>query len=182
MPAGRLFLDVREQRSLAYSAVSRVTELAHGDQPLVVYVGTQTPKTTQAVEGALEDMERMTTQPPEASETESARRFLSDVFAIRMETIGSIANMVAQQNRARAARWILGQRTAAAVRATDAVSAAAAAAQKIFFTPEQGSRRRRRRRRADRAAPRAIRRGHGQGRPRARVPDDAKTIPAEAAP
>jgi predicted Zn-dependent peptidase len=39
----------------------------------------------------------MTTSPPTGAETESARRFISDVFAIRMETIGSIADMVVTQ-------------------------------------------------------------------------------------
>jgi zinc protease len=98
VPSGRLFLDVREERSLAYSAQSRIVELAHGEQPLVVYVGTQTPKTGAAIQGALEDMAQMSKNPPSDSETESARRYLSDVFAIRMETIGSIADLLAQQS------------------------------------------------------------------------------------
>lgn len=134
VPAGRLFLDVREQRSLAYSAQSRVIELGHGDQPLVVYVGTQTPKTGPAVQGAIEDMERMTTTPPTQTETESARRYLSDVFAIRMETIGSIADMIAQE-------IVFGlpdgywDAYRAALRATDAVQVDASAAK--IFRPEQ---------------------------------------------
>jgi zinc protease len=97
VPSGRLFLDVREQRSLAYSAQSRIMELANGEEPLVVYVGTQTPKTGPAVTGVLEDLERMTSEPVTSAEAESARRYLSDVFAIRMETIGSIADMIVQQ-------------------------------------------------------------------------------------
>jgi predicted Zn-dependent peptidase len=134
VPAGRLFLDVREQRSLAYSAQSRVIELAHGDQPLAVYVGTQTPKTGAAVQGAIEDMERMTTSPPTSTETESARRYLSDVFAIRMETIGSIADMIAQQVVFGLPEdyWDVYR---AALRATDATQAAASAAK--TFHPDQ---------------------------------------------
>jgi predicted Zn-dependent peptidase len=99
-----------------------------------VYVGTQTPKTAQAVAGALEDMERMATQPPDSSETESARRYLSDVFAIRMETIGSIANMVVQQTELGLpdGYW---DAYRSALRATDP-AAAAAAALKIFH-PEK---------------------------------------------
>jgi predicted Zn-dependent peptidase len=134
VPAGRLFLDVREQRSLAYSAQSRVSELAHGDQPLVVYVGTQTLKTGPAVQGAIEDMERMTTAPPTQVETESARRYLSDVFAIRMETIGSIADMIAQE-------IVFGlpdgywDAYRAALRATNAAQAGASAAK--IFRPEK---------------------------------------------
>jgi zinc protease len=95
--ASRLFSDVREQRSLAYRTSAQVLEVAHGEQPLVVYAGTETGKTAQAVAGLLENLTRMTTSPPTGAETESARRFISDVFAIRMETIGSIADMVVTQ-------------------------------------------------------------------------------------
>ncbi len=95
--ASRLFTDVREQRSLAYRTSAQVFELAHGDQPLVVYAGTETGKTAQAVTGLLENVSRMTSSPPSSAETESARRYISDVFAIRMETIGSIADMVVMQ-------------------------------------------------------------------------------------
>ena len=95
--ASRLFTDVREQRSLAYRTSAQVLELSHGEQPLVVYAGTETGKTVQAVAGLLENLARMTTSPPTAAETASARRYISDVFAIRMETIGSIADMVVTQ-------------------------------------------------------------------------------------
>ena len=40
----------------------------------------------------------MLTNPPSVQETETARRYLSDIFAIRMETIGSIAEMVVTQD------------------------------------------------------------------------------------
>jgi zinc protease len=95
--ASRLFSDVREQRALAYRTNAQVFELAHGEQPLVAYAGTETGKTGQAVAGLLENLARMTSSPPTTSETESARRYISDVFAIRMETIGSIADMVVTQ-------------------------------------------------------------------------------------
>jgi zinc protease len=96
--ASRLFADVREQRSLAYRTSAQIYEMAHGPQPLVVYAGTQTPKTAQAVTGLLENLAKMTTSPPTSSETDTASRYLSDIFAIRMETIGSIADMVVMQD------------------------------------------------------------------------------------
>jgi len=96
--ASRLFTDVREQRSLAYRTSAQILELAHGEQPLVLYAGTETSKTAQAVAGLLENVERMKTNPPSAQETETARRYLSDIFAVRMETIGSIAEMVVTQD------------------------------------------------------------------------------------
>lgn len=95
--ASRLFTDVREQRSLAYRTSAQVLEVAHGEEPLVLYAGTESSKTAQAVTGLLENAERMRTSPPSAQEAETARRYLSDIFAIRMETIGSIAEMVVTQ-------------------------------------------------------------------------------------
>jgi zinc protease len=96
--ASRLFSDVREQRSLAYRTSSQIAEVAHGEQPLVLYAGTETTKTAKAVTGLLENVERMKTSPPTEQETETARRYLSDIFAVRMETIGSIAEMVVTQD------------------------------------------------------------------------------------
>ncbi len=95
--ASRLFADVREQRSLAYRTNAQIHELSHGKQPVVLYAGTQTNKTPDAVAGLLENVARMTSSPPTSEETTTARRYLSDIFAIRMETIGAIAEMVVTQ-------------------------------------------------------------------------------------
>lgn len=92
--ASRLFMDVREQRSLAYSTRSQIVELAHGAQPLVCYAGTQTPKTADAVQGLIDNLGKMAAGPVLDAEVLSARRYLSDIFAVRMETIGSIADLV----------------------------------------------------------------------------------------
>lgn len=130
--ASRLFSDVREQRSLAYRTSALVFELAQGQQPLVTYAGTQTGKTAQAVAALLENITRMTTSPPSAAETESARRYISDVFAIHMETIGSIANMVVTQETFGLpdGYWDAYRQQ---VRVTEAPDAAAAA-KKVFST------------------------------------------------
>ncbi|MEO7111531.1 MAG: pitrilysin family protein [Polyangiaceae bacterium] len=94
--AGRLFLDVREQRSLAYSTGSRIMEVAHGQQPFTAYAGTQTAKTGLAVQGLIDNLEKIKSGVTD-SEIASAERYLSDIFAVRMETIGAIASMVATQ-------------------------------------------------------------------------------------
>jgi zinc protease len=95
--AARLFLDVREERGLAYAASSRIIELAHGDQPVVAYAGTRTDKTAESVAALLDNLQRITHgAAPTELETQTARRYLSDVFAVRMETIGAIADMVAE--------------------------------------------------------------------------------------
>lgn len=133
--ASRLFADVREQRSLAYRTNSFIPDLANGEQPLLLYAGTQTDKTRAAVEGLLENAQKIAaSSPPTASEVETARRYLSDVFAIRMETIGSIADMVVSQEQLGLpdGYWDAYRKE---LRATDPDRATAAA--KKMFRPEK---------------------------------------------
>jgi zinc protease len=96
--ASRLFTDVRERRGLAYTTNAQAFELASGEQPILTYAGTETGKTAVAASALLESLEQMSTSPPTSSEIEIARGYVSDVFAIRMETIGSIADMVVTQD------------------------------------------------------------------------------------
>jgi predicted Zn-dependent peptidase len=94
--AGRLFLDVREKRSLAYSTGSSVEEPANGGMPLVLSAGTRTEKTAEAVEALLENLERIGTGTPTQEEVERATRFLSDSFLFKMETAGALADLTAR--------------------------------------------------------------------------------------
>lgn len=73
-------------------------ELARGNQPLYAYAGTKTPSTVAALQGLLENLDKIAAGPITEAEVQSARRFLSDIFAVRVETIGSIANLLAQQD------------------------------------------------------------------------------------
>jgi zinc protease len=91
--SGRLFLDVREQQSLAYATNSTLEEFGHGAAPLLLYAGTQTAKTGLTVQALLGHVARMA-EAPSAREVEMARRYLADVFAVRMATIGNVADMV----------------------------------------------------------------------------------------
>lgn len=90
--AGRLFLEVREKDSLAYRTNSVLQEMARGPSLLVVYAGTQSGKTGLAVKAVLEQVERLGTTEPSAEEVATATRFLADSAAIRLETVGAIAN------------------------------------------------------------------------------------------
>ena len=94
--AGRLFLDVREKRSLAYSTGSSVEEPANGGMPLVLSAGTRTEKTAEAVEALLENLDRIGTGTPTADETERATRFLSDSFLFKMETAAALSELTAR--------------------------------------------------------------------------------------
>ena len=88
--SGRLFLDVREKQSLAYSTRSSLIEVAHGPTPLVAYAGTQTAKTGVALKGLLDNLEALSHAAASPEEVETATRYLADVFAIRMETLGAV--------------------------------------------------------------------------------------------
>jgi predicted Zn-dependent peptidase len=92
--SGRLFLDVREKRSLAYNTRSSVGELARGPVPITAYAGTQTAKTGLAVQALLENLKRISTEPASNDELDTARRYLADIFAVRMETVGAVSDMV----------------------------------------------------------------------------------------
>lgn len=91
--SGRLFLDVREKRSLAYSTSSSVEEVAHGPVPILLSAGTQTAKAGLAVTGLLEHLKRIGTTTPAPQEVATATRYLSDSFAISMETTRAIAGL-----------------------------------------------------------------------------------------
>jgi predicted Zn-dependent peptidase len=91
--SGRLFLDVREKRSLAYNTSSWVEEPAHGPMPLVLSAGTQTAKTADTVAALLEHFDRLGKTAPSGDELERAARFLSDSFAFKMETAGAVADL-----------------------------------------------------------------------------------------
>lgn len=96
--ASRLFADVREQRSLAYSTRSSILELAHGKEPMLAYAGTATKKTGLAIQGLIENLDKIAGGNIDEAEVSSAGRYLSDIFAIRLESIGSIADLIAAQD------------------------------------------------------------------------------------
>lgn len=93
--AGRLFLDVREQRSLAYRSFSFVDQVARGPSPVVLRAGTQTAKAGLALQALLEHVKKIGSGAPTADEQRIATRFLSDVFLLKLETVGQLAQMTA---------------------------------------------------------------------------------------
>jgi zinc protease len=94
--SGRLFLDVREKRSLAYSTSSWIEEPASGPMPIVLSAGTQTARTADAVTALLEHFEKMGASAPSTEEVERAARYLSDSFLFKLETAGAIAELTAK--------------------------------------------------------------------------------------
>ena len=78
---GRLFLELRDRRSLAY-AVSSVNVEGVAPGYFGIYIATAPEKFGEARSGILEELERLLQAPPEAGELERARRCLIGNFAI----------------------------------------------------------------------------------------------------
>jgi len=94
--SGRLFLDVREKRSLAYSTGAGIQDLAAGPSVLYFSAGTQTPKTAEAVGALLEHFEKLGNGVLENEEVRIAERFLIDSMPSRWEQVQSLASLLAQ--------------------------------------------------------------------------------------
>lgn len=98
--ASRLFMDLRERRSLTYGAYSSVDEL-----PIVgpfrarAGVGRDprepdVDRTPAAMDAFMEHLDRIVSEPPPQSEVNDAQRYLSDSFPLQIDTAGRIAMLV----------------------------------------------------------------------------------------
>lgn len=92
--AGRLFLDVREKRSLAYATYAGIQEVAFGPSVLVMTAGTQTAKTSEAVTALLEHLDRVAENPSTLEELETAQNYIIYGMPARWETVESLSSQL----------------------------------------------------------------------------------------
>ena len=92
--ASRLFMDLRERRSLTYGAYSQIGERVDV-APFVAWAAVRTEVTHEAVDAFFENLERIVTEPAPAGELRNAQRYLSDSFPLQIDTPGKVAGMVA---------------------------------------------------------------------------------------
>jgi predicted Zn-dependent peptidase len=93
--ASRLFMDLRERRSLTYGAYSAVHPRIDVG-PFVVSTSVRTEVTNQAVDAIFEHLDRIVAEAPSEGEIHSAESFLADSFPLRIDTPGNIAQLVAE--------------------------------------------------------------------------------------
>lgn len=91
--ASRLFMDLRERRSLTYGAYSAVAERVDVG-PFIAYSSVRTEVTTEAVAALFDHLERIHQEPVEGQELTNAKRYLSDSFPLRVDTPGKLADLV----------------------------------------------------------------------------------------
>jgi zinc protease len=91
--ASRLFMDLRERRSLTYGAYSDVGEAVEV-APFSTYASVRNEVTAQAVEAFFEHLNRIVSEPAPPEELANAHRYLSDRFPLTIDTPGKIAYLV----------------------------------------------------------------------------------------
>ncbi|MFW6049862.1 MAG: M16 family metallopeptidase [Myxococcota bacterium] len=91
--ASRLFMDLREKRSLTYGAYSMVGERVKV-APFRASAAVRNEVTGEAMDAFFEHLSRITSEPPPRQELNNARTYLSDSFPLQIDTPGKIADLV----------------------------------------------------------------------------------------
>ena len=95
---GRLFLELRDRRSLAYAVSAHNTEgIAPGH--FTVYIATAPEKLDEARAGLLEELEKLTQQAPSGEELERAKRYLIGNHAIGLQRNAAHAGLISLNAR-----------------------------------------------------------------------------------
>jgi zinc protease len=93
--ASRLFMDLREKRSLTYGAYSDIDERVHVG-PFLSYASVRNEVTAEAMAAFHEHLRRIVAEPASAAELAAAKRFLIDRFPLRIETPDKIAQLLVE--------------------------------------------------------------------------------------
>ena len=95
---GRLFVELREKQSLAYTVTARSLE---GLDPFMffVYLATSPEKTEVALEGIREELSRVREQGATTQEVERAKRYLLGSYEIEFQKNSALAAMLAFDER-----------------------------------------------------------------------------------
>ncbi|MEO0323193.1 MAG: pitrilysin family protein [Myxococcota bacterium] len=93
--ASRLFMDLRERRSLTYGAYSVVGERVDVG-PFLAYAQVRTEVTAEAMRAFFENLDAITRETASDEELANAHRYLSDSFPLQIDTPGKIANLVSE--------------------------------------------------------------------------------------
>ncbi len=92
--SSRLFMDLREKRSLTYGAYSAVGSRQQS-APFLAHAAVRAEVTEEAVGAFVEHLERITTATATDDELVNAKRFLSDSFPLKIDTPDKIARLLA---------------------------------------------------------------------------------------
>jgi len=91
--AGRLFEELRDRRSLAYT-VTAMPWLVRSGGAMLCYIATSPEREDEAREAILAELGRLQTDPPTAAELERARNYAAGVVEIGMQSAAAVAARV----------------------------------------------------------------------------------------
>ncbi len=91
--AGRLFDELREKRSLAYT-VAVVPWLARRAGAVLSYIATSPDRETEAREAMLAELERVVTEPPSVEELGRARSYAAGLVELRQQRGQAVAGEI----------------------------------------------------------------------------------------
>jgi zinc protease len=91
---GRLFIELRDKRGLAY-AVSSSTQEGIEPGSITVYMGTDPSKLDDSLKGIKEELERIRREPVSEEEIERAKRFITGNYELDLQKSSSVAALMA---------------------------------------------------------------------------------------
>jgi predicted Zn-dependent peptidase len=94
--SSRLFLEIREQRGLAYD-VHSFTSKHHDSGYFAVYMGVDPKKAEEAVDATMTELRRLSSELIGAQELTKAKEFMKGRLRLGLESTNAMASWLAQQ-------------------------------------------------------------------------------------
>ena len=94
--SSRLFLELREERALAYDVHSFLTRVADSGT-LAISLGCEPKRALEAMRAAVAELERLATEPVPVEELERAKEYARGRLAVQLESTSALCNHLGQQ-------------------------------------------------------------------------------------
>jgi predicted Zn-dependent peptidase len=94
--SSRLFLELREERALAYDVHSFLSRVADSGT-LAISLGCEPKRALVAMRAAVAELERLATEPVPAAELERAKEYARGRLAVQLESTSALCNHLGQQ-------------------------------------------------------------------------------------
>ncbi|MDQ6856082.1 MAG: insulinase family protein [Candidatus Dormibacteraeota bacterium] len=94
--SSRLFLELREERALAYDVHSFLTRVADSGT-LAISLGCEPKRALEAMRAAVAELERLATEPVPLDELERAKEYARGRLAVQLESTSALCNHLGQQ-------------------------------------------------------------------------------------
>ncbi len=94
--SSRLFLELREERGLAYDVHSFLTRVADSGT-LAISLGCEPKRALVAMRAAVAELERLATEPVPVAELERAKEYARGRLSVQLESTSALCNHLGQQ-------------------------------------------------------------------------------------